>query len=204
MHFVDVFIRQAHPGEHSGAYGSDNQKYNEARTYKRDEGIDWPVLIDDLAGTTHQTYGNLPDPVYVIDADGRVAFYGMWTHVPTLQQAIEALLAQGGRGVPGAGGIDHVPHLFASFVGGWRALRRGGVRALVDYELGTPPAATLTFLGHLAKPVLAPVALRVTPLPAAARFALGGGVAAVLAVVVLVWRRWANGVTARRPDTRYS
>ena len=75
------------------------------------------MLIDDLAGTTHQTYGSLPDPVYVIDADGHVAFYGMWTHVPTLQQATEALLAQNGPGVPKAGDIDHVPHLFASFVG---------------------------------------------------------------------------------------
>jgi hypothetical protein len=60
---------------------------------------------------------------------------------------------------------------------------------VLDYEVGTPPASTLTFLGHLAKPVLAPLALRATPLPAAARFALGGGIAAVLAVVVLVWRR---------------
>lgn len=149
----------------------------------------WPVLVDDLAGTTHQTYGNLPDPVYLIDAEGRVAFYGMWTHVPTLQQALEALLAQGGRGVPEAGGIDHVPHLFASFVGGWRALRRGGVRAMVEYELGTPPAATLTFLGYIAKPVLAPLALRATPLPGAARLALGVAIAAVASFVVAQRRR---------------
>ena len=182
MHFLDVFIRQAHPGERSGAYGSEAQKQNEARRYKRDEEIAWSVLIDDLAGTTHQTYGNLPDPVYVIDADGRVAFYGMWTHVPTLQQALEALLAQGGRGVPGNGDIDHIPHLFASFVGGWRALRRGGWRAVLDYEVGTPPASTLTFLGHLAKPVLA-------PLPAAARFALVTSIIALLTVVVRGRRR---------------
>lgn len=186
---MDVFIRQAHPGEHSRAYTSDEQKQNEARTYKRDEGIGWPVLVDDFAGTTHQTYGNLPDPVYLIDADGRVAFYGMWTHVPTLHQALDKLLAQGGRGVPKAGGVDHVPHLFASFVGGWRALRRGGVRALVEYELGTPPAATLTFLGHIAKPVLAPLALRATPLPAAARLALGAGMVAVGALVMAQRRR---------------
>ena len=189
VHLVDVFIRQAHPGEHRGAYHSDDQKLEEARQYQRDEALPWRVLVDDLAGTTHQTYGNMSDPVYLIDADGRVAFYGIWTHVPTLQQAIEALLAQGGRGVPGNGGIDHVLHLFASFVGGWRALRRGGVRALVEYELGTPPAATLTFLGHLAKPVLAPLALRATPLPIAARLALGAGMVAVAALVVAQRRR---------------
>lgn len=79
-------------------------------------------------------------------------------------------------------------HLFASFVNGWHALRRGGVQAVIDYEIGTPPAATLTFLGHLAKPLLAPLALRTTPLPRAVQLALSG--AAVVAMLMLwVWRR---------------
>jgi hypothetical protein len=181
---MDVFIRQAHPGERRGAYHSDEQKRDEARAYKQAEGIPWPVLVDDVAGTTHQTYGNMSDPVYLIDADGRVVFYGMWTHVPTLQQAIEELLAHPGREAPAAGKIDHVIHLFASFVNGWHALQRGGTRAVIDYEIGTPGAATLTFLGHLAKPLLAPLALRATPLPGTVRLALGGG---MLSIALLVW-----------------
>lgn len=184
-----MFIRQAHPGERRGAYQHEDQKFDEARQYQRDEALPWLVLVDDLAGTTHQTYGNMSDPVYLLDAHGRVAFYGMWTHVPTLKQAIDALLAQDEKEAPGAGGIDHMVHLFASFVHGWHALQRGGRQAVIDYELGTPGAATLTFLGHLAKPLLAPVALRATPLPRTVQLALGGGALLTAALTVQALRR---------------
>lgn len=188
MQFVDVFIRQAHPGERRGAYEDGEQKFEEARQYQRDEALPWLVLVDDHAGTTHQTYGNMSDPVYLIDADGRVTFYGMWTHVPTLKQALDRLLLHGGRGVSESGDIDHMLHLFASFVNGWHALQRGGWRAVVDYEIGTPFAATLTFLGHMAKPVLAPVALRATPLPRTARRVLAGGSALAAALMMRRFR----------------
>ncbi len=93
---MDVFIRQAHPGERRGPYRSDSHKMEEARQYQQDEALPWLVLADDLAGTVHQTYGNMSDPVYLIDAAGRVVFYGMWTQVPTLKRAIDELLAPDG------------------------------------------------------------------------------------------------------------
>lgn len=189
MHFVDVFIRQAHPGERRGAYDNEEQKFEEARQYQRDEALPWLVLVDDFAGTTHQTYGNMSDPVYVIDADGRVAFYGMWTHAPRVKQALDELLAQDGRGGVVAGGIDHMTHLFASFVNGWHALQRGGKWAVIDYEIGTPGAATLTFLRYLAKPLLAPLALRATPLPRNVRIVLGTGAALAAALAMQTLRR---------------
>lgn len=136
------------------------------------------MLVDDLAGSVHQTYGGMADSLYLLDADGRVAFYGMWASAPVLKTALDELLARGGRGVPVAGGIDRVPHLFASFVDGWRGLSRGGAGGVLDFELAVPSGATLTFLGNLAKPVLAPLALRATPLPAAAKLALVGGLGA--------------------------
>ena len=194
MQFVDIFIRQAHPGELRGPYQSYEEKLEEAREYKREEGIDWPVLVDDYAGTVHRTYSReMADPVFLIDSDGRVAFYGMWTHPPTLKRAIDELLAQGGRGVV-AGGIDRMPHLFASFVDGYHGPRRGGRRAVLEYDLAGLGAGTLSFLGNKAKPLLAPLALRATPLPTTARVALatGGlmaGLAASAALVIGLLRR---------------
>lgn len=138
----------------------------------------------------------MADPTYLIDAEGRVSFYGMWTHPPTLQQAIDRLLAQGGQGTPVHGGIDRIPHLLASFVDGWRGIMRGGWRGALDYEIGVPGSATLTFLGNQAKPLLAPVALRATPLPRAARLALGGVLATSAAAGVWWLRR--RGETRRR------
>ncbi len=84
VQFVDVLIRQAHPGPDVPPYKSFNQKMYDAHRYKQDDGIPWTVLADDLQGTVHQVYGGLADPTYLIDADGRVAYYDMWTHAPTL------------------------------------------------------------------------------------------------------------------------
>jgi hypothetical protein len=171
---LDVLVRQEHPGERRGPYRSYWQKMASAREYKHEEGIPWTVLVDDLAGTLHGIYGGNASPVYLIDTAGRVAFYSILTHPPTLKQAIDELLAKEGHGVV-VGGIDRAPHVFAALVDGWRGPRRGGVRAVLDYELAVPGAATLTYLGHLLKPLLAPLALRATPLPAPAKIALMAG-----------------------------
>lgn len=112
----------------------------------------------------------------------------MWTHPPTVKQGTDELLTNGGRGVVGEG-VDRMPHLFASMVGGWHAISRGGVRGVVEYGLAIPPAAVMTYLGHVARPVLAPVALRAAPLPTAAKIAVTLAAVAVVAIVVAlpVW-----------------
>ena len=178
-----MVIRQAHPGERRGTYRSYEEKLESAREGKREEGIPWTVLVDDYAGTTHRAYSReMTDPVFLIDSDGRVAFYLMWAHAPTLKKAIDELLERDGRGAPVAGGIDRMVHLFASFANGYHGLRRGGKRAVREYNTGAFGAGILTFLGSKAKPLLAPIALRATPLPTSARLALLVG---LLATVIL-------------------
>lgn len=120
----------------------------------------------------------MADPVFVIDTAGHVSFYGMWTHPPTLRQALDGLLARGGQGV--VGGLDRTPHLLASFVDGYRGPRRGGRRAVLEYDLGAFGAGSLSFVGNKAKGFLAPVALRSTPLPLRTRRCLLVGMMAAL------------------------
>ena len=55
---------------------------------------------------------------------------------------------------------------------------------MLDYELGVPGSGTLTLLGNLGKPLLAPLTLRTTPLPTAAKLGLGAGLAAGVALAV--------------------
>jgi DNA-directed RNA polymerase subunit RPC12/RpoP len=184
VHFVDVLIRQAHPGPDVPPYESFEQKWHDALRYQQEEGIPWTVLIDDLEGTTHQVYGGLADPTYLIDAQGYVAFYNMWTHVPTLHQAITALLGQGGLGVV-RGGIDNYPHLLASVAEGWRGLRRGLPQSFIDLETAAPTLASGTWLGHRLRPLLAPLARRARPLPGPVRFTL----ACATALVVFAMQR---------------
>ena len=46
----------------------------------------------------------------------------------------------------------------------------------MDLELASPGAATLTWIGHRLRPLLAPVTLRAKPHPPAARVGLAAGV----------------------------
>ncbi len=145
------------------------------------------MLVDDYAGTAHRVYSReMTDPVFLIDTDGRVAFYLMWAHAPTLKKTLDEFLEHGGQGVVDEG-IDQRLHLFVSFVNGYHGLRRGGRRAVHEYTTGAFGAGVLTFLGSKAKPVLGPLALRAEPLPIAVRLALGGGAAA--AALGAVWLR---------------
>jgi hypothetical protein len=188
VHFVDILIRQAHPGPDVPPYGSFEQKWHDAWRYQQEESIPWTVLIDDLEGTTHQAYGGLADPAYLIDAQGCVAFYNMWTHVPTLHRAIVALLGQGGRGVVRRA-IDSSPHLLPSIIDGWRGLRRGWPQSFIDLETAAPTLASGTWLGHRLRPLLAPLALRAKPLPGPVRLTLACGTALLVCAMQRLHRQ---------------
>jgi hypothetical protein len=103
----------------------------------------------------------------------------MWTHAPTLHEAIEELFGQGGRGVV-KGGTDRIPHLLSTIADGWHGLRRGFPRSAIELELSMPGMASGPFLGYQIRPLLAPIALRATPLPVAAKIGLAVGGAALL------------------------
>jgi hypothetical protein len=183
---VDVLIRQAHPGPGVRPYRSFEEKAADAARYKQYNAIPWPVLIDDLEGTVHQVYSGLADPTYLIDADGRVAYLNMWTHAPNLNEAIAALLGQGGRGIVN-GGIDHVMHLLPAMTDGWRGIRLGLPQSYTDLETAAPGMGSGIWLGYQLRPVLAPLTLRSEPLSPTGRagIALGVVVAAILAIRAL-------------------
>jgi hypothetical protein len=192
VQFVDVIVRQAHPGPGVREYRRFEQKLRDARCYEQEETIPWTVLVDDLAGTVHQRYGALADPTYLLDADGRVAYYNLWTYAPALHEAIGALLDRGGRGVV-RGGINRQVYPVAALTDGWRGLRRGLAQSFIDLELITPGSASAIWLGYQLRPLLAPLTLRAEPLPAAARI---GITAAGIGALVLGARRLAGGRAA--------
>jgi hypothetical protein len=186
VHFADIIIRQGHPGPENPAYSRLEEKFEDARAYVREDGITWPVLVDDLEGTVHRRFGMLADPAYLIDRDGRVAFYNLWTHVPTLDTAITALVDRGGRGVV-LRGAYRVPRPGATLTDGWRGLERGLPQSVTDLETAAPGMASAPWLGHQLRPLLAPITLRAEPLPRAARLGIVAAGVAVLAA--LVYRR---------------
>jgi hypothetical protein len=167
-----VLVRQAHPGELHGAYRSDRDKVDDARLLKHEEHLPWRVLIDDLAGTVQRSYGGLAAAVYLIDSRGTIAFCGTWGQSPALRLAIDDLLADDHARSSACKASDRRPHLAAAIVAGQRGPIRGGRQSLIDLELGFPGAIALMIIGRVARPMLAPLALRTTPLSNALRAAL--------------------------------
>jgi hypothetical protein len=184
VQFVEVVVRQAHPGELHGAYHSYEEKLEDARALKREEHLPGPVLIDDLAGTVQLAYGGLAAAVYVIDSRGTISFCGTWGQSPALRKAIDDLLTRDRQRSGTSKAIDRRPHLAAAIVAGQRGPIRGGRQSLIDLELGFPGAMALMTIGRVARPVLAPLVLRTTPLPGPARAALLAGLAGTVFAVV--------------------
>ncbi len=190
---MDVLIRQAHPGPAVPPYQTFEQKAAEAQAYQEQENIAWPVLVDDLEGRAHQVYGGLADPIYLIGTDGRVSYYNMWTHAPTVHDALEHLMAQNGRGVVRGAGVDRFPHMGAAMTDGWRGLRRGLPQSFVDMETAVPTQAASTWLGYQLRPLLAPLTLRSQPLPAPVKAGLIVGAVAAAALLIAGRQRKNNG-----------
>ena len=145
----------------------------DARIYKECDCIPWQILVDDLAGSVHQAYGGLANPAYVVNAEGRIAFYNMWTHAPSIHRALEEITRRDAACVV-RGGIDRTPHVLAMMVNGWPAIDRGLPQSFSDLEGTLPGSAYGLKVGYRLKPVLAPIALRPKPLSSSARAAIGG------------------------------
>lgn len=188
VRLLDVLVRQAHPGPDAQPYHTFAEKLQDARRYQTEEKLPWSLLVDDLEGTVHQAYGGMADPTYLIDRDGRVAFYNMWTYAPTLYQAIAALLQQDGRGVV-LGGVNRAPHMLPALTTGWRGLQRGLPQSYVDLELASPGAGAAARLGYALRPLLSPLTQRARPLPTAVKVGMAAGAMGLGAAAAVLWRR---------------
>lgn len=86
---VFIYVREAHPGEHYPAHSSFEQKMQHARDFRERVGVTRPILVDDLAGTTHRAFGTLPNMTYMLNAAHTVLFRANWTDPVTIQFALD-------------------------------------------------------------------------------------------------------------------
>jgi peroxiredoxin len=133
--FLVIAVREAHPGEVTPHHQTLTQKRRAARCLAMEEGLRRRVLIDDLEGGVHRAYGGGWNPVYVIDAAGRVAFRRAWNHPGEVALALEALAS--GAALPVGESIDMVA-LPGRAPTGLRLLERGGCQALLDFYITAP------------------------------------------------------------------
>src|SRR5215472_4857809 len=159
IEFLFVYVREAHPGEIIPAHGSMREKIEAARLLRDEEEMQMPVLVDDLRGGIHRKYSKLPNPAFLIDKSGRLAFLSLWSKPEALGAAIEELLElQQDRGVDHVivhGGQELSMALPYSALSSYRALERGGRQSLSDFRqaLGLPARVALS-ASHLARPLL--------------------------------------------------
>jgi len=158
IEFLLIYVREAHPGEVIPAHRSMREKTEAARLLRDEEDIHIPILVDDLRGSIHRKYSQLPNPAFLVDKSGRIAFLSLWSKPETLSAAIDELLELGeGRRDRGIvrGGQDLSMPLPYSALSAYRALERGGKQSLNDFHkaLGLPARVALT-ASHLARPLL--------------------------------------------------
>jgi peroxiredoxin len=158
IEFLFIYVREAHPGEIIPAHASMREKTEAARLLRDEEDMQMPILVDDLRGSIHRKYSRLPNPAFLIDKSGRVAFLSLWSKPEGLAAAIRELLdVQEQRGIDHAvvrGGQDLSMPLPYSALSAYRALERGGKQSLSDFRqaLGLPARVALT-ASHLARPL---------------------------------------------------
>ncbi|WP_267643680.1 peroxiredoxin family protein [Haloarchaeobius amylolyticus] len=87
--FVLLYTREAHPGEHYDAHGSFQEKLDRAREFAAEYDVERTVLVDDVEGTAHRTYGGMPNSVHVVNPDGVVVMRGDWNDVATVEEVLE-------------------------------------------------------------------------------------------------------------------
>jgi peroxiredoxin len=142
--FVLLYTREAHPGERFEAHDSFEEKLERARTFAEDYDVERTVLVDDVEGTAHRTYGGMPNSVHVISPDGVVVMRGDWNDVRKVKRVLEN------------GDGDRVyerevyrgrPLFFTPKKGVVRVLRDAGPRAVRDFVKNAPALALM----HLKK-----------------------------------------------------
>lgn len=143
VEFLFVYVREAHPGERLPAHESHKAKVEAAELLRESEELEIPVIVDDLNGKIHRKYGKLPNPTFVIDKTGRIAFRSLATRASVIAEALEELLTEQREGEEHAvvrGGQDLAVPSLTLLLRAHRALERGGRSSIANFrrELGLP------------------------------------------------------------------
>jgi len=138
--FLTIYVREPHPGENYYEHRSLEQKVQYACDCREQDGIQNPLLVDDLQGTVHRTYGELPNMIYIINREGLITYKAMWTDHAEIEAVLENLVmadrlaAQGVRLKPSC--TEKINFIPAEYAGGLRekVFDRAGPKAWGDYR----------------------------------------------------------------------
>jgi peroxiredoxin len=158
VEFFLVYVREAHPGERIPAHQSNADKLKAAERLRDSEEVEIPIVVDDISGKIHRKYGLLPNPTFIIDKSGRIAFRSFASRASVIADALEELREaqqDGEKHVIVHGGEDTAIPSLSLLVRAHRALERGGASSIENFgrELGLP-GRLLVAGSRAAKPIV--------------------------------------------------
>ena len=130
LDFVVMYVREAHPGERTGAHASLRAKIGTAEASNAHYGERRTVLVDDTDGTAHRLYGAMPNSVFVIGPDGTVLYRTLWNNAEKIGPVLTDIAR--GHAVASEDLTPKPPFTLHAT----RTLLRGGWLAVLDFYGG--------------------------------------------------------------------
>ena len=137
VEFILAYVREAHPGERLHQHQTFDEKMTAAKTLAQKYDEDRPILVDQLSGKFHITYGAMPNIIYVINPQGIVHYRCNWATADGLAEALADR-----ENINTNENADM--HKLKASRGMWIALKTmwtGGFLALWDFVIALPKLA---------------------------------------------------------------
>lgn len=129
--FSVLYVREAHPGSNFPSHKSINEKINCAKELKYTDDEIRNIVVDDVNGTAHVSYGGYPNAIFIINKNGCVVFRSDWNNVSATSAALTLLLS--GKSASTKSYFFPVKPAIAI-----KTLRRSGKGAVREFLMGLP------------------------------------------------------------------
>ena len=88
IHFLLLYVREAHPGSKTPKTSTIEQKIINAKSTHKLYNEEREILVDSINGNAHNLYGTMPNMTYVIGTDGVIKFRANWTNIDALKKVL--------------------------------------------------------------------------------------------------------------------
>ena len=89
---VFIYTHEAHPGENYRHHTSMDDKRANAQAFVDHSKIKREIFHDDLGGTAHRTYGELPNMTWIVGRGGFIHYKSAWINSADVEDALQNVL----------------------------------------------------------------------------------------------------------------
>lgn len=89
--FFTVWVREAHAGGDYQQPEDMQDRERHASDFCAADGAAIPVILDDMQGSLHRRFGDMPNSIYVLDARGVVVYRANWADHREVRRVLEQL-----------------------------------------------------------------------------------------------------------------